>query len=171
MNDVKHTLTIELTNSMNDLDKIPAALDQIAETIHCSPKKLCEINLIVEELFTNIVAHGIDDDADHVISICFIWDDREMSIRIEDDGKPFNPITVPVPDTGCALHDRCIGGLGIHLVRHFMDACDYMRKQGKNIMMLKKLFTDSACCSLPDSTEPDPDTSGQTNGNGKPDHN
>jgi anti-sigma regulatory factor (Ser/Thr protein kinase) len=131
-------VTITVTNRLEELGKISEALDSLPPTRRCSARKRCEINLSIEELFTNIVTHGIDDTREHEIRIRFSWTDTELTIRIEDDGKPFNPITMAVPDTDCCLANRCIGGLGIHLVRHFMDAVNYMRKRGKNIMTLKK---------------------------------
>ncbi|MFH1152776.1 MAG: ATP-binding protein [Pseudomonadota bacterium] len=138
-----HEIAITVKNKIKELDRISEALDAIPASVCPSSKKRCEINLIVEELFTNIVSHGIDDGREHDIDIRFSWTDTDLTIRIEDDGKPFNPITVEVPDTTCCLNNRCIGGLGIHLVRHFMDAFNYVRKKGKNIMILKKILSDA----------------------------
>jgi serine/threonine-protein kinase RsbW len=36
------------------------------------------------------------------------------------------------------LHDRSIGGLGIHLVRTLVDGLEYQRRKGKNVLLLRK---------------------------------
>ena len=138
----KHEASITVSNRIEELDRIVQALESLHPCACCSPRKLSELNLILEELVANIVSYGTNDGREHEIHIRFTWTDRELTIRIEDDGKPFNPITVEVPDTDACLADRCIGGLGIHLVRHFIDAFNYMREKGRNIMTLKKTISD-----------------------------
>lgn len=108
------------------------------ETVCFSKRKRCEIHLVLEELFTNIVNHGFTDEKEHEIHIELRCNHASMSIRMEDDGPPFNPTKKSSPDTGCAIEERLIGGLGIHFVKHFIDTCTYQRKNGKNIMILEK---------------------------------
>jgi len=38
-----------------------------------------------------------------------------------DDGKPFNPLTIPPPDISAPLRDRSVGGVGIYFVARLMD--------------------------------------------------
>jgi serine/threonine-protein kinase RsbW len=56
---------------------------------------------------------------------------------VEDDGKPFNPLDAPEPDTNQLLEERPIGGLGIHLVRKNVDELEYRRQKDKNILIMK----------------------------------
>jgi anti-sigma regulatory factor (Ser/Thr protein kinase) len=157
--------TITVKNRLGELQRIAASLDSLPPLACCPSRKRSEINLAVEELFTNIVSHGIEDDREHDITLNFAWTDNELFIRIEDDGKPFNPITMAVPDTTCCLAERCVGGLGIHLVRHFMDAVDYVRRKGRNILTLKKTLSETAL-KRPD---PEPDgTGGKSRGSDGP---
>lgn len=134
----KTEFSIPLKNRLEDLSKIEAVLESVAEKVCCSPRKLCETNLIIEELFTNIVNHGFDDQKEHTIHLSISWDQKFLTIRIEDDGKPFNPTELTAPDTTCCISKRLIGGLGIHLMKHFVDICQYSRKHGKNIVVLQK---------------------------------
>ncbi len=113
------------------------------ETVCFSKRKRCEIHLILEELFTNIVNHGFTDEKEHEIQIELRCNHTAMTIRFEDDGPAFNPTKKCSPDTGCAIEERLIGGLGIHFVKHFIDTCTYERKNGKNIMVLEKRLGDS----------------------------
>jgi serine/threonine-protein kinase RsbW len=57
---------------------------------------------------------------------------------LEDDGRPFNPVAAPEPDTTKSLEERSLGGLGIYLVRKLMDGLEYQRQAGKNLLLMKK---------------------------------
>ena len=61
-----------------------------------------------------------------------------LSAEVEDDGRPFNPLTAPAPDLTSAVEDRPVGGLGIHLVRSLMEQVDYRRESGKNHLIMSK---------------------------------
>jgi anti-anti-sigma factor len=59
-------------------------------------------------------------------------------LTITDDGIPFNPLTAAPPDLSLLLHEREIGGLGIHLVRSMFDEVTYHRDVGRNVLTVKK---------------------------------
>lgn len=137
-------LTIKLKNRLKDLDKIKKAVEGMGTTIECTRRKFKEIDLILEELFTNVVNHGFNDDKEHDIKLDLSCDEHCLQIRMEDDGKPFDLTAHASPDTKCALEKRYIGGLGVHLIKHFIDECKYIREKGKNIVILNKHLT--RCC-------------------------
>lgn len=137
----KSKLSIKLKNRLVDLDKIKKAVSEMATTVDCTRRKLQEIDLVLEELFTNVVSHGFNDTEEHDIFLSLSCDGNVLLIRMEDDGQPFDVTAAPPPDTKCAIEKRCIGGLGIHFVKHFMDECKYQRKKDKNVIELKKYMT------------------------------
>ncbi|MDY0220461.1 MAG: ATP-binding protein [Desulfobacterium sp.] len=144
------TLPIRVKNSLEELGTLFGAVDALGTKIFLSQKKRWEIQLILEEIFTNIVNHGFNDKEEHEIEILITVKNKILTIRFEDDGKPFDPTGVTFPDTRCAVEQRLVGGLGVHFVRHFIDTCTYRRTGGKNIMILEKKMTDQA------ETEPTP---------------
>ncbi len=131
-------LFIKLKNKLVDLDKIKKAVLKMSITVDCTKRKLQEVDLVLEELFTNIVCHGFNDNKEHDIFISLSCDDDTLMIRMEDDGKPFDVTAAKPPDTKCAIENRHIGGLGIHFVKNFVDECKYQRKKDRNIVLLKK---------------------------------
>jgi len=64
-----------------------------------------------------------------------------VEMILQDEGKPFNPLMAPEPDVNAAAQKRKIGGLGIHFVRKTMDELIYERKNGKNILHIRKKTT------------------------------
>ena len=59
-----------------------------------------------------------------------------LSLRFEDDGKPYDPTTAAEPDITSSAEEREIGGLGIFIVRNMMDSMDYRYKDGHNVLTL-----------------------------------
>jgi serine/threonine-protein kinase RsbW len=134
----KFKLSIKLKNRLIELDKIKKAVLKVSSSVDCTKRKFKEVNLILEELFTNVVNHGFNDNDEHEIDLFLTCDDKDLVIRMEDDGKPFDLTSASKPDTKCALEKRFIGGLGVHFIKYFVDECKYQRTKGKNIIELKK---------------------------------
>jgi anti-sigma regulatory factor (Ser/Thr protein kinase) len=59
-------------------------------------------------------------------------------VRVEDDGRAFNPLDAPAPDLRLGVDERPIGGLGVHIVRSVMDALEYRRDNARNIFLMTK---------------------------------
>ena len=137
----KINLSIKLKNHPDELDKIKAAVSKMSATTDCTQRNSKEINLILEELFTNVLKYGFDDDKEHDINLSLSCDESVLLIRIEDDGKPFDFTATATPDTKCPIEKRYVGGLGIHFIKHFIDDFKYYRKKGKNIVVLRKNIT------------------------------
>ncbi len=139
----KINLSIKLKNRLIDLGKIKKAVLKMSSSVDCTKRKFKEVHLVLEELFTNVVNHGFNDDNEHDIELSLSCDDKSLKIRMEDDGKPFDLTAASKPDTQCAIEKRLVGGLGVHFIKHFVDECKYKRKQGKNIIELKKYIKDN----------------------------
>ena len=128
-----------IANELDELQKVNAAIEELAEEENWSPDVTFQIGLAVEELGVNIVNYGYEDDKDHEIRIVISSEDEAITIEIEDDGHAFNPLSdAPAPDLDAEVEDRTVGGLGIHLVRTMMDEVHYQRQQNKNRLTLVK---------------------------------
>jgi anti-sigma regulatory factor (Ser/Thr protein kinase) len=70
-------------------------------------------------------------------------DGQSLKIVIVDSGVIFDPTLVEKADTTLSAEERKIGGLGIYLVREFMDSINYERVDGNNILTLIKYLKNS----------------------------
>lgn len=132
------TSTIRLKNDPAQISALVAGVEQFGETLGLAPATIAELNLILEELVVNIISYGYDDDAEHEIVVALTRSGGMLHIRIEDDGKPFNPLEAPEPDLDQPMEDRPIGGLGIHLVKNLTSRIEYRREEGKNVLCMDK---------------------------------
>ena len=127
---------LKIAPNHDQLELIPAAVEEFAERDNWPPDLVFKLNLVLEELGVNIVNYsGATGD----IEISLASDSERVTVEITDDGRPFNPlIDQESPDVSAPLGDRPIGGLGIHLVRSMMDEMRYSREDGKNKLAISK---------------------------------
>ena len=140
----KKSYSFELKSSLSELDRLCQNLETFGKKFGFSKKLIFEINLALDELFTNIISYGFKDDEEHVIKVTLTPQNDELCLCIEDDGKPFNPIDFETPDVSCSVENCKIGGLGIHIIRKLMDEICYQRCDNKNILTLKKTLSNEA---------------------------
>ena len=83
--------------------------------------------LAVEEMASNIIKYGYDDEGEHVIRLRITANLDLLEIAFEDDGHPFDPTQHPSPDIENLVASRKAGGLGIELVRRMSETMTYER--------------------------------------------
>lgn len=133
---------LEIKNHISEISKISSFLEEFAEKFVVNPKIIFEINLVLEELLTNTINYGYDDEKEHTMEIDFDVKDMFLECAIIDDGKEFNPLEKENPDLEMDLDDMPIGGLGIFFVKKKVDAISYKRLNGKNILKFRKKIGD-----------------------------
>ena len=133
-----HKYSFELKNDLSELKVLCKHLDKFGRLTGLSEACLTDVNICLDELFTNIVSYGFEDDLEHIIRFTMELDNQVLTLIVEDEGIPFNPLEKKDPEVPADLTDVRIGGLGIHIVRKLMDDIGYNRKQGKNKKKKKK---------------------------------
>lgn len=125
-----------------DLSMLASLADQVDAMVAGAglpPELAYRLNLALEEIITNIIMHGSVDGKEPVaIEVTVTRSANQLQVEIADSGRAFDPQSAPVPDTGTAMQDRPIGGLGIHLVRSLMDGVAYQRDGERNRLTLTK---------------------------------
>ena len=131
-------LSLALRNESLELERVAAALDEFADRRRFAQEARFQVQLCVEEILTYIVEHGYDDAAAHNIEVSLeMNDNRSLVIRIVDDGRELDPnsfIFQPSADT--ILEETVVDGLGLILVRTFVDELGYRRENGRNHVSL-----------------------------------
>lgn len=133
-----HDYCFELKSQLSELDALCRHLEDCGNVMELPQKCLFQINLGLDELFTNIISYGFEDESEHQIKFSLVKDKETLVVQVEDDGKPFNPLDVASPEVSMDLDEVNIGGMGIHLIKKMMDDIVYQRVEGKNKLVLKK---------------------------------
>jgi anti-sigma regulatory factor (Ser/Thr protein kinase) len=127
-----------LRNELSETSRIGGWVEDFVRHLKLSASVCQAFDLALVECVTNIISHGYEDASEHWVLIRFQSAPGEARVEVEDDGRAFNPLTVPAVDTNAPLESRPIGGLGVHLIRRCMDDVQYRRENGRNILTLIK---------------------------------
>jgi serine/threonine-protein kinase RsbW len=130
---------ITILNQLTELERIATTLETIGENWDLQMSLTLNLNLVLEELITNIIFYGFTDKDEHLIEINICFEDHKIFLTVEDDGIAFNPLLKEDADISLPAEERAIGGLGIHFVRKLMDTIRYERKNEKNILTMMKM--------------------------------
>ena len=130
---------ITVTAIIENIPVVEEFVDKWLEQYDCPLKAQMQINVAVDELFTNISSYAYNPDVGPAtvrVEVC--QEPLSVIITFIDNGVPYNPLEAEAPDIGLSAEDRPIGGLGIYMVKKTMDGISYEYKDGRNILSIKK---------------------------------
>lgn len=104
-----------------------------------NPKDIYSIQTAVDEACSNIIDHAYGGESLGYIQISIEKINNGIRIVIVDDGQPFNPDEIPLPDTISPLEDRKERGLGVFFMKRLMDeVCyDFSDPNHNTLVMIK----------------------------------
>ena len=123
---------------IGELERLAQWIEEFGARHLVVHRAIVDVELAVDELVTNTVTYGWSDDAPHEIFVRQRLAAGHWIVEIEDDGRAFDPRSVPTPALDAPPDERPIGGLGIHLVRSVVDELEYRREAGRNHVTLRK---------------------------------
>ena len=106
--------------------------DSLSAKLEIVPKIANKINIVFDEIYTNIVNYSNASFA----NISYSIDGGKLCISFTDNGVPYNPIEASEPDITLSANDRQIGGLGIFMVKKMTESMNYEYADGKNVLTL-----------------------------------
>ena len=136
MKNAEVKLTVK--NRIEDLLRVNSIFESFATQHDIGGKLRYHLLVSIEEILTNIIKYGFDEQGVHPIHLTFRNDSGAIEMEFEDRGREFNPLEVGEPDLDTPIEDRQLGGLGIHLVKNMVDVAQYRRVGDRNILLLRK---------------------------------
>ncbi len=109
-------LILVLGNTLDAVEDGRRALLGLFENLALETQTIHRLEVIFEEVVTNIVRHGFEPGSDQSIHVRAVAAPGGVELTFEDDGTPFNPLLAPAPPPDTALETARIGGRGIPLV-------------------------------------------------------
>lgn len=100
-------------------------------------RKILELQLAAEEACTNVARYAYPGKDGMIHIVARVAGDR-LDLLIEDYGVAFDPTAYTVNLSQGGIKDRRIGGLGIHLIRSYVDGMSFEFRDGKNALTLIK---------------------------------
>ena len=115
--------------------EVRALAEAFGESVSADPEATIRVVLVLEELFTNTVAHGYPAGSEGPVWVSLGLAGSAIEITYEDAGPPFDPIggaaAVSRPD-----EEQTLGGVGLALVRGLCASARYARDGDRNRVIL-----------------------------------
>ena len=131
-------IEMEMVSNIQQVSAIHDQLSQFLGNWEVGKEVQFQVNVSFEEYVVNLISYGYLDHDRHMIHVTVTRTKRGLVIEIFDDGVPFNPLTAPEADVASSIEDRKIGGLGIHIIRTYMDQLSYLSRGGINRFTMTK---------------------------------
>ena len=130
-------LTIAAT--VENIEVVTDFVNQQLEELACPMKAQMQINIAIDELFSNIAHYSYNPEIGQAtVRVEVMENPLAVSITFIDNGVPYDPLSKENPDLTLSAEERQIGGLGIYMVKESMDEITYEYKDGQNILSIKK---------------------------------
>jgi anti-sigma regulatory factor (Ser/Thr protein kinase) len=133
------SLTLEA--DLAELNRLSPWIAGLAENLALTPRTAFRLELALTEAVTNVLQYGLGDAAGGFVQVTAAVVPEGLALTVSDPGPPFDPLQVAPPDAPDSLEDAMVGGLGIHLLRQYADACVYVYRDGRNELTLTFNFT------------------------------
>jgi serine/threonine-protein kinase RsbW len=130
--------TFDFLSDRTELSKIEPLTSEFGEASGLSAKDLFALQIVVEELVTNVVDYGGVPSGEHAARVDLEAGGGVLTIVITDRGKEYNPLLREDPDVTLPAEERPIGGLGVHFCKKLTDSQTYARVDGCNVLTLTK---------------------------------
>ncbi len=134
---MKKELTLDAL--IENVPVVTSFVEEQLEAFGCPMKIQIQINIAIDELFSNIARYAYRPKTGMAtVQLEVSGEPRMISLTFIDSGVPYNPLEKEDPDITLSAEERDIGGLGIYMVKNFMDDMTYEHKEGQNILTIRK---------------------------------
>jgi len=114
---------LEIESTPNNLITVEEFVNYFSVELGLDQEKMSGLLLAVTEATTNAIIHGNKNNKLKLVRIYVYVDGNNVTIKIKDEGKGFDPSIVPDPtDPENLLKDS---GRGLYLMRVYMDGLTY----------------------------------------------
>lgn len=127
---------LELINDLCEVDRLSDWIRDLSRECNLPGDKVFKLNLALEEAVVNVINYAYPGQSKKPITLNAEVGTDTIVFELVDRGVPFNPTNVATPDVTLTIEERPIGGLGIMLVREYMQSVSYDYVDGCNRLIM-----------------------------------
>lgn len=135
---------LRIKNQISELEKVAQFVEEIGEELGLSMELQMNLNLVMEEMVTNVIFYAYPQGEVADIELLAKSDGKELTFVLSDQGKEFDPTAKEDADLDVNPADRELGGMGIFIVKNIMNKVTYQRLEGKNLLTMTKEIDDQS---------------------------
>ncbi len=131
-------LNVEVPSRTQYLSLVANVAEELARDVDIAEEDRAtlayHLNLAVTEAVANAIKHGAKPDPTNTVRMRASMDDKSLLVEVFDHGEGFDlPDAAPCDADGLQEHGR-----GLFLVRSVMDAVEYAKGDGWNVLRMRK---------------------------------
>ena len=128
---------IKAKAEMSNFQSFIGFVEDALESIDLPQKYIFSLMTVTEEIIVNIIHYAYKNESGD-LEIDFESDGKIVRFIFKDNGIPFNPLEKSDVNTNLQVHERDIGGLGIHMIKSMTDNVTYQYQNNTNILKIEK---------------------------------
>ena len=129
---------LRIKNQISELERVAQFIEEIGEELHLDMELQMNLNLVMEEMVSNVIFYAYPKESDSEIELLAKSDGKSLTFVLSDQGKEFDPTAKEDADPDVNPAEREIGGMGIFIVKNIMNHVTYQRLEGKNLLTMTK---------------------------------
>ena len=132
------TVRLDIASSIDMIEMVQTVITHLSGVVGLSEDATHYMSVAVRESVVNAIKHGNGLDNAKRVAIDFVMLPEGLEVRVADQGKGFDPSSVPDPVAEENLLKAY--GRGIFFMRSFMDEVEYSvpAAGGTRVRMIKK---------------------------------
>ena len=135
-----YSRTILLNNDVQEVPVLSVFIEGICDDMQFDKLTKSGVHLAIEEAVVNVMQYAYPEGTKGDVYLSVTADNENIRFELRDSGKAFDPTAMPEVDVESHVNKHSVGGLGIHLIHHYMDSISYEHKDNQNVLtMIKKL--------------------------------
>ena len=128
---VTNSMERAVPRKLESLTSLVGLVREFLEREHLSPELAFDLDLVIEELFTNLVRHSRGEGEGSDVQVELTHRPGEVHVRLRAaEPSPFDPTTAPRVNVNLPIEERRAGGLGIQFVRELCREFRYEWRDG-----------------------------------------
>jgi len=137
----ERTFALHVPSSTENLSMIRDFVRSIGVQVGMGDMEVARLEMAVDEACSNVMEHAYQSDATKEVSIRAVVDESVLRIVVIDRGKGFDPAAVEQKKLEDLISAKRTGGLGMRLIKSFMDEVHYAMVPGEKneLTMVKRL--------------------------------
>jgi serine/threonine-protein kinase RsbW len=137
--DAARTVRLDIASRLDMLDMVQTVLSHLSAVVGFDEESIHYMTVALRESVVNAIRHGNRGEEERRVAIEFVVGDGSLEVRVQDEGRGFDPAAVPDPVAEENLLKPT--GRGIFFMRSFMDVVDYTFPPGggTQVRMMKRV--------------------------------
>ena len=118
---------------LEELSRVSDFVEEILRNCNASEKAINQVNIIVDELASNVLRYS---GSDYLEMSCSV-NEKTILLQFKDSGMEYNPLNGPEVDITLSADERQIGGLGVLMVKQMAKSIEYSYENQCNILTVQ----------------------------------